>query len=63
MGIKNIELLKSEDFVIDASMSSGNVKHIAEKLNELIEAYNQHVHYAREMQFPTSTPDNPNVYS
>lgn len=35
---------------------------IAAKVNELVEAYNQHVHYAREMQYPTSTPDNPKVY-
>jgi hypothetical protein len=35
---------------------------LVDKLNELIEAYNLHIHYARELQMPTSIPDEPNVY-
>lgn len=40
------------------------------KLNELIEEHNDlealyehHVHYARELQYPTHVPDDPQVYS
>ncbi len=50
---------------IDISVQSGDagpIKVIEEKLNELIDAFNDHVHYARELQYPTSTPDNPRVF-
>lgn len=30
---------------------------------QLEKRFGDHVHYAREMQYPTSTPDNPDVHS
>jgi len=49
---------------------SGSWSVFVDKVNELIDAHNkmallydEHIHYAREMQYPTSTPNNPDVYS
>lgn len=33
------------------------------QIAQLEKRFSDHVHYAREMQFPTSTPDNPNVFN
>lgn len=41
---------------------SGSEGLVVSKLNELIESYNNHIHYARELQMPTSTPNNTEVY-
>jgi hypothetical protein len=51
-----------EKLDLTAEGSEGALNAVEAKINEIIEAYNQHVHYAREMQFPTDTPDNPNVF-
>lgn len=32
------------------------------QIAELESKFNNHVHYARELQMSTSTPDNPNVF-
>lgn len=48
--------------VVDRNYDPKQVAELELALGNLSEAYLKHVHYAREIQFPTSTPDNPNPF-
>ncbi len=64
-----IETLTTDNLIPSEKQTIMENSVIVRKLNELIDEYNklekeykEHIHYAREMQYPTSTPDNPNVW-
>lgn len=57
-----IEKIEKTIFTDVNNRADYKIQTVVEKLNELIDEYNKHVHYARELQFPTAGPDDPNPY-